>query len=271
MTAVTVPALRLTPGLLCEPHQTAAERSESRSCRHPSTPPSTVMRNTMNLLTESTFCYQFGNQHKVKEPNGRRKTYLCYQLKLPDGQTLHKDYIKNKKKQHAEICFIDKINSLNLDKTKRYDIICFITWSPCPFCAKELVAFIKDCPHLSLEIFASRLYFHWIWGYQVGLQSLRQPNIQVSVMREKEFADCWENFVDNQGKDFKPWEKLTQYSTRIRLRLERILGKTHRTHLASEQSSECIQDENDCVDAIRNLNLDAHHPHYEEWTQDACS
>lgn len=55
-----------------------------------------LCRNTMNLLTENTFCYQFGNQHKVKEPNGRRKTYLCYQLKLPDGPTLNKDYTKNK-------------------------------------------------------------------------------------------------------------------------------------------------------------------------------
>lgn len=55
-----------------------------------------LCRNTMNLLTENTFCYQFGNQHKVKEPNGRRKTYLCYQLKLPDGPTLNRDCIKNK-------------------------------------------------------------------------------------------------------------------------------------------------------------------------------
>lgn len=114
------------------------------------------------------------------------------------------------KKRHAEICFIDKINSLNLDKTKRYEITCFITWSPCPFCAKELVAFIKDYPRLSLQIFASRLYFHWIWGYQVGLHRLWESNIRVSVMREpgRERGRAvirWESLQCQEGRTPGGW------------------------------------------------------------------
>ena len=80
------------------------------------------------------------------------------------------------------MCFIDKIKSLTRDTSQRFEIICYITWSPCPFCAEELVAFVKDNPHLSLRIFASRLYVHWRWKYQQGLRHLHASGIPVAVM-----------------------------------------------------------------------------------------
>lgn len=49
----------------------------------------------MSLLPEEIFYYQFGNQPQVREPKGRRKTYLCYKLKLLD-ETLDQGYFKNK-------------------------------------------------------------------------------------------------------------------------------------------------------------------------------
>lgn len=52
-------------------------------------------RNTMSLLSEITFNYHFGNQRRLKEPQGRRKTYLCYKLKLLD-ETLDKGYFTKK-------------------------------------------------------------------------------------------------------------------------------------------------------------------------------
>ena len=53
-------------------------------------------RPTMNPLQEVIFCRQFGNQHRVPKPYYRRKTYLCYQLKLPEGTLIHKDCLRNK-------------------------------------------------------------------------------------------------------------------------------------------------------------------------------
>ncbi|XP_066217365.1 DNA dC-_dU-editing enzyme APOBEC-3H-like isoform X2 [Saccopteryx leptura] len=209
-----------------------------------------LYRNTMNLLSEDKFRYQFGNESKVPKPQGRRKTYLCYQLKHPDGSTLDQGCVKNKKKDHAEIRFIKKISSLDLDQTQSYKITCYITWSPCLSCAEALVAFIKDCPHLSLLIFASRLFCHWLRKCNMALLHLWTSNILLLVMGEPEFADCWEHFVDNQGKHFEPWEKLTQISEKSKRRLLRILGSTEQL---------CPQ--NDLVDIIRNLNLDAHDPH----------
>ncbi|KAM9683679.1 LOW QUALITY PROTEIN: DNA dC-_dU-editing enzyme APOBEC-3B-like [Dama dama] len=180
-------------------------------------------RNTMNLLRETLFKHQFGNQPRVPPPHYRRKTYLCYQLKQLDDSTLDRGCFRNKKQRHAEIRFIDKINSLNLDPRQSYKIICYITWSPCPRCASELVDFIMGNDHLNLQIFASRLYFHWKKPFQRGLQQLQEAGISVAVMTHTEFEDCWEQFVDNQSRPFQPWEKLQQYSASITRRLQRIL------------------------------------------------
>lgn len=88
------------------------------------------------------------------------------------------------KKNHAEIRFINKIRSLDLDKTQSYKITCYISWSPCSFCAGKLVALVKGCPHLSLRIFTSRLYYHWAWKYQEGLRCLWKIGIPLLVMKE---------------------------------------------------------------------------------------
>lgn len=61
-------------------------------------------------------------------------------------------------------------------------ITCYLTWSPCPNCAQELVAFKRDHPGLVLRIYASRLYFHWRRKYQEGLCSMWRSGIQVDVM-----------------------------------------------------------------------------------------
>lgn len=53
-------------------------------------------RNTMNLLRETLFKQQFGNQPRVPPPYYRRKTYLCYQLKQLDDLTLDKGCFRNK-------------------------------------------------------------------------------------------------------------------------------------------------------------------------------
>ncbi|XP_008582966.1 PREDICTED: DNA dC-_dU-editing enzyme APOBEC-3H [Galeopterus variegatus] len=183
-------------------------------------------KNTMRWLKEDVFSKQFNNQHRVKKPYYRRKTYLCYQLKLLNGPTLDKGCFQNKKRRHAEIRFIDKIRSMRLDPAESYEITCYLTWSPCPSCARELVEFINhhhhDHPRLRLRIFTSRLYCHWRKKHQEGLQLLCKSNVPVDVMKLPEFTDCWRNFVDEE-RPFEEWENLEQYSNSISQRLERIL------------------------------------------------
>ncbi|XP_026304267.1 DNA dC-_dU-editing enzyme APOBEC-3H isoform X2 [Piliocolobus tephrosceles] len=186
--------------------------------------------NTMALLTAETFSLQFNNKRRVSKPYYRRKALLCYQLTPQNGSTPTRGYLKNKKKHHAEIRFINKIESMGLDKTQCYQVTCYLTWSPCPSCARELVDFIKAHDHLNLRIFASRLYYHWLPHYQEGLLLLCGSQVPVKVMGLPEFTDCWENFVDhNEPLSFNPSEKLEELdknSRAIKRQLERIKSRS---------------------------------------------
>ncbi|XP_012314403.2 DNA dC-_dU-editing enzyme APOBEC-3H isoform X2 [Aotus nancymaae] len=192
--------------------------------------PEAQIRNVMPLLTAETFSLQFNNRwrrrRQVKGPYYPRRTYLCYQLTPQNGSMPTRGYFENEKNRHAEICFIDEIESMGLDKTQCYEVTCYLTWSPCPSCAQKLAAFTKAQVHLNLRIFASRLYYHWRSSYQKGLQLLWESQIPVEVMGLPEFTDCWENFVDH-GKPppFNPSEKLQELgekSRSIKRRLEKI-------------------------------------------------
>uniref|UniRef100_A0A2K6NPH7 single-stranded DNA cytosine deaminase n=1 Tax=Rhinopithecus roxellana TaxID=61622 RepID=A0A2K6NPH7_RHIRO len=136
----------------------------------------------MALLTAETFSLQFNNKRCVSKPYYPRKALLCYQLTRQNGSTPTRGYLKNKKKHHAEIRFIKKIESMGLDKTQCYQVTCYLTWSPCPSCAGELVDFIQAHHHLTLRIFASRLYYHWLGHYQEGLLLLCGSQVPVEVM-----------------------------------------------------------------------------------------
>uniref|UniRef100_A0A8D0ZI99 single-stranded DNA cytosine deaminase n=1 Tax=Sus scrofa TaxID=9823 RepID=A0A8D0ZI99_PIG len=177
-------------------------------------------------LSPRTFSFHFRN---LRFASGRNRSYICCQV---EGKNcFFQGIFQNQKKRHAEIRFIDKINSLNLDQNQCYRIICYVTWSPCHNCAKELVDFISNRHHLSLQLFASRLYFHWVRCYQRGLQRLQANRVSVAVMKGPEFKDCWEKFVDHQGESFPSWEKLEQYSESISRRLSRILRFANQNNL----------------------------------------
>nr|XP_045007387.1 DNA dC->dU-editing enzyme APOBEC-3-like isoform X1 [Jaculus jaculus] len=172
-----------------------------------------------SLLKEETFLIQFNNKHRAQKPYRRRKTYLCYKLEGPSGSgPLTKGCLQNKKGKHAEARFVDKMRSMQLDHAL---ITCYLTWSPCLDCSQKLAALKRDHPGLTLRIFTSRLYFHWVKKFQEGLRLMFACKIQVAVMGLPEFTDCWENFVSDQP--FSAWHKLEDYSQSIKRRLNTIL------------------------------------------------
>ncbi|XP_020029499.1 DNA dC-_dU-editing enzyme APOBEC-3 isoform X2 [Castor canadensis] len=197
----------------------------------------------MSLLKEDIFLYQFNNQQQVQKPYFRRRTYLCYQLEQPNGsrpQWPAKGCLQNKKGHHAEIRFIKRIHSMGLEQDQDYQITCYITWSPCLACACALAELKNHFPRLTLRIFASRLYFHWIRKFQMGLQHLYKSGVLVAVMSLPEFTDCWEKFVNHRQVFFTPWDKLEEHSRSIQRRLRRILQSW---------------DVDDLTDDFRNLRL----------------
>lgn len=176
----------------------------------------------MNLLREDVFYLQFNNSHRVKPVQHRyyrRKSYLCYQLERANGQEPLKGYLLYKKgEQHVEILFLEKMRSMELSQVR---ITCYLTWSPCPNCARQLAAFKKDHPDLILRIYTSRLYFYWRKKFQKGLCTMWRSGIHVDIMDLPQFADCWTNFVNPQ-RPFRPWNELEKNSWRIQRRLRRI-------------------------------------------------
>ncbi|XP_026963494.1 DNA dC-_dU-editing enzyme APOBEC-3G-like isoform X1 [Sagmatias obliquidens] len=178
------------------------------------------------LLDENTFTENFMNQMSP------RKTYLCYKVEILDGDARipldeKKGFVRNKGAnepggpRHAESYFLDRIRSWNLDRDLHYRLTCFISWTPCDTCAQELADFLGKNSHVSLHIFASRIYSRF--GYEDGLRTLQAAGAQIAIMASNEFEHCWENFVDHQGKPFQPWDGLEVVSQRLCNNLQAIL------------------------------------------------
>ncbi|XP_044635542.1 DNA dC-_dU-editing enzyme APOBEC-3A-like [Equus asinus] len=184
------------------------------------------------LMDEDTFTKNFNNVVWPKE------TYLCYEVELPDGDSRvppgrDKGFLPNKgaymsrTRRHSEMRFLDLISSWKLDQKLCYRVTCFISWSPCADCAQRLAEFLWENSHVSLRIFASRIYTKRKYGdYEAGLRTLQAAGAQIAIMALEEFEHCWETFVDHQGRPFQPWDELDPKSRYLSEQLQHILQPT---------------------------------------------
>ncbi|XP_005871283.2 PREDICTED: DNA dC-_dU-editing enzyme APOBEC-3G-like, partial [Myotis brandtii] len=126
------------------------------------------------LMDATTFRVNFSHSRE-------RKTYLCYEVEVRKGDTWTKveelqGFLRNQgadthwEPRHAELCFLDQVPCWNLDKGKQYRLTWYISWSPCPDCAQKLVDFLGENSHVSLRIFAARIYYAFVSGYEDGLR-----------------------------------------------------------------------------------------------------
>nr|ASK05231.1 apolipoprotein B mRNA editing enzyme catalytic polypeptide-like 3Z1l [Pteropus alecto] len=182
------------------------------------------------LMDEQTFLDNFSHLNYLHE------TYLCYEVESMNDDLWipmdeYKGFLRNKssyrrwERRHAEPIFLERMASWNLDTELRYRITVFISWSPCPDCADELVKFLRENRHVNLRIFAARIY-DWYQGYEAGLRELNAAGAEVAMMTLHEFEYCWKNFVDHQqdeDKPFPPWDNLVVRSEELSQRLEGIL------------------------------------------------
>ncbi|XP_039706396.1 DNA dC-_dU-editing enzyme APOBEC-3A-like isoform X2 [Pteropus medius] len=181
-------------------------------------------------MNKQTFLDNFSN---LDYP---RKTYLCYEVELLVGENSipldeYKGFLHNKgadmglERCHAELIFLERMASWNLDTELCYRVTCFISWSPCPDCADELVKFLRENRHVNLRIFAARIY-DYLQGYEAGLRALKAAWTDVAMMTIQEFEYCWKNFVDHQqdeDESFPPWDNLDVESEELTKKLEGIL------------------------------------------------
>lgn len=180
------------------------------------------------LMDENTFTENFNNQ------GWPSKTFLCYMVERLDGDTEilldeYKGFVRNKGRDqpgepcHAELYFLEQIRSWNLDRNQRYRLTCFISWTPCYNCAQKLTTFLEENRHISLHIFASRIYSVNDSGcHRSGLRAL-QERARITIMTSEDFERCWVTFVDHKEKPFQPWEGLVVKSQELCDELQAIL------------------------------------------------
>ncbi|KAH0518867.1 DNA dC-_dU-editing enzyme APOBEC3 [Microtus ochrogaster] len=140
----------------------------------------------------------------------------CFAIVLPQNGGLH-----------AEECFLYWFHTHVLEvfpPNEKYKITWYTSWSPCDDCAEQVARFLDTHRNLSLAIFSSRLYYFWHPNYQDKLRRLHQAGAQMAAMDFPEFEKCWDKFVDNDGKSFRPWKKLETYFRYYEKKLCEILS-----------------------------------------------
>nr|AGE34501.1 apolipoprotein B mRNA editing enzyme, catalytic peptide-like 3G [Trachypithecus francoisi] len=184
-----------------------------------------------HLMDPDTFTLNFNNEPWV---SGQHESYLCYKVECLDNGTWvpmdeHRGFLRNQapnkhgfpKGRHAELCFLDLIPFWKLDG-QQYRVTCFTSWSPCFSCAQEMATFISNNKHVTLCIFAARIYDDQGRG-QEGLRALHTAGAEIAMMNYSEFKHCWDTFVDRQGRPFQPWDGLDEHSQALSGRLRAIL------------------------------------------------
>ncbi|KAF6117364.1 apolipoprotein B mRNA editing enzyme catalytic subunit 3A [Phyllostomus discolor] len=199
--------------------------------------PAPVVRPRMDT---GTFTNNFG-------PHMPNETYLCYEVEQPEGDSSIpedqlKGFLRNQAfntpggRRHAELCFLDRIRSWGLDRSKHYSITVFISWSPCHSCALGLVGFLRENSLVSLRIFAARIYTYSL-RYEDGLRQLQEAGAQISIMDIPEYEHCWDTFVDHQDEAFEPGDDLPVHIQKESQMLDNILkiqGSEDEFHLSKQ-------------------------------------
>lgn len=82
--------------------------------------------------------------------------------------------------RHAESFLLERIQSWKLNPEHQYRVTCFLSWSPCADCAQRMAEFLGDNRHVSLNLYASRIYS--LGQYEQGLRTLKRAGASIAIM-----------------------------------------------------------------------------------------
>uniref|UniRef100_A0A8I3W821 DNA dC->dU-editing enzyme APOBEC-3G n=1 Tax=Callithrix jacchus TaxID=9483 RepID=A0A8I3W821_CALJA len=187
--------------------------------------------NPMERMYRGTFYYNFENEPVLP---GRSYSWLCYEVKinkdpskLPWDTGVFRGQVYLKPQHHAEMRFLHWFRKWKLHSDQEYEVTWFVSWSPCPVCARNVAEFLTEDGKVTLTIFVARLYYFWIPRYREELRRLCQrrdsPHATMKIMSYGEFQHCWDKFVDNKTETFAPWNELPKNYTLLRITLGEVL------------------------------------------------
>ncbi|KAL0625380.1 DNA dC-_dU-editing enzyme APOBEC-3G [Plecturocebus cupreus] len=189
---------------------------------------SCVFRNTVVPMDPDTFFNDFYNRPILSH---RNTVWLCYEVKMKTNDRSRPPLVakifQGQPQHHPEMRFLHWFRKWKLHNDQEYEVTWFVSWSPCPVCARNVAEFLAEDRKVTLTIFVARLYYFWDPRYQKELRRLCQrgdsPHATMQIMSYGEFQHCWDNFVENQREPFKPWNALPKHYTILRITLGEVL------------------------------------------------
>ncbi|KAK2115039.1 DNA dC-_dU-editing enzyme APOB-3G [Saguinus oedipus] len=117
-------------------------------------------RNTVVRMDPDTFFYNFYNRPILSH---RNTIWLCYGVKM-------------KTNDRSRPPLVAKISQgqWKLHSDQEYEVTWFVSWSPCPVCARNVAEFLAEDGKVTLTIFMARLYYFWDPRYREELRRLSE-------------------------------------------------------------------------------------------------
>uniref|UniRef100_A0A2K5DHC3 DNA dC->dU-editing enzyme APOBEC-3G n=1 Tax=Aotus nancymaae TaxID=37293 RepID=A0A2K5DHC3_AOTNA len=164
----------------------------------------------------------------------RNTVWLCYKVKMktndcsraPLVAKIFQGQVYSKPQHHPEKRFLHWFRKWKPHSDQEYEVTWYVSWSPCPVCARNVAEFLAEDGKVTLTIFVAHLYYFWDPHYREELRRLCQkrdsPHATMKSMSYGEFQHCWDKFVYDQ-RLYKPWNKLSKHYTLLRITLGEVL------------------------------------------------
>ncbi|XP_074858566.1 C-_U-editing enzyme APOBEC-1-like isoform X2 [Carettochelys insculpta] len=158
-----------------------------------------------------------------------RVTCLLYEIKWNSTNRTWQRWICSANNTHAEIYFLHDISTkLRRNRFVHCSITCYMSWSPCGDCCREIMDFLEEMPNVNLVIYVARLYWHEDENNRQGLRELESSGVTIQIMDLPVYSYCWKTFVRDEEKDeddywpshLAPW--MTLYSLELQFILQSI-------------------------------------------------
>ncbi|KAL0607329.1 DNA dC-_dU-editing enzyme APOBEC-3G [Plecturocebus cupreus] len=136
-------------------------------------------RNAVAQMGPDTFFYNFYDRPNLSH---RNTIWLCYEVKMKTNDRSRPPLVANtfqgqvyaKPQHHPETRFLHGFRKWKPHSDQEYEVTWYVSWSPCPACARNVAKFLAEDGKVTLTIFVAHLYYFWDPRYQEELRRLCQ-------------------------------------------------------------------------------------------------
>uniref|UniRef100_A0A2K6TEK1 DNA dC->dU-editing enzyme APOBEC-3G n=1 Tax=Saimiri boliviensis boliviensis TaxID=39432 RepID=A0A2K6TEK1_SAIBB len=117
-------------------------------------------------MDPDTFFYNFYNRPILSH---RNTVWLCYEVKMktndrsrpPLVAKIFQGQVYSKPQHHREMRFFHWFHKWKPHSDQAYEVTWYVSWSPCPVCARNVAEFLAEDGKVTLTIFVANLFYFW--------------------------------------------------------------------------------------------------------------